>query len=143
MHNFTPLSALLGGALIGIAASMMLWFNGRITGVSGIVGDLLRPRKDEVDWRLAFLLGLFVGGLVLLARAPQAFETFGDRSFGAVAVAGLLVGVGTRMGNGCTSGHGVCGIPRGSTRSIAATITFILAGAVAVAFVRGVFGGVL
>ncbi len=143
MENFTPGSALLGGALIGVAASLLLLLNGRITGISGILGDLLRPRPGEVGWRLAFVVGLIGGGLLLLSWSPEVFAPHPDRSTGAVIVAGLLVGFGTRMGNGCTSGHGVCGIPRGSARSIAATITFMITGGVAVWFVRAVFGGAL
>lgn len=143
MENFTPLSALLGGALIGVAASIMLLLNGRITGISGVLGDLLRPRPGEVGWRVTFIAGLVAGGFLLLAWLPGTFEAHPDRSMGAVALAGVLVGFGTRMGNGCTSGHGVCGIPRGSARSIVATITFMLTGGVSVWLVSTFFGGVL
>ncbi len=143
MENFTPLSALIGGGLIGLAAALLLMLNGRISGISGILGDLLRPRQGEVGWRVAFLLGLLVGGLALLSQLPGTFEAHPDRSMGAVIVAGLFVGFGTRMGNGCTSGHGVCGIPRGSARSIVATVTFMLTGGLAVWFVGSFFGGAL
>jgi uncharacterized protein len=143
MENFTPLSALIGGAFIGVAAALLLMLNGRISGISGILGDLLRPRQGEVGWRVAFLVGLAVGGLMLLSQLPTAFQAHPDRSMGAVIFAGLLVGFGTRMGNGCTSGHGVCGIPRGSARSIAATVTFMLTGGLAVWFVGSFFGGAL
>ena len=143
MTNFTPWTALLGGVLIGLSAAGMLWFNGRVAGITGIVGELFNPSANSRDWRLAFLGGLGVGALLLLAFLPGAVGPHPERSLPAVAAAGLLVGFGTRMGNGCTSGHGVCGIPRGSTRSLAATGTFMAAGALTVLVVNRVFGGVL
>ena len=121
MENFTPVSALLGGGLIGLAASAMLWLNGRIAGISGIYSGLLKPSPGDVGWRLAFVGGLIAGGLALLAVSPDVFGLPTGRSTAAVAVAGALVGVGVRMGNGCTSGHGVCGLTRFSRRSIVAT----------------------
>jgi uncharacterized membrane protein YedE/YeeE len=127
----------LGGVLIGAAASLLLLFNGRVAGVSGIFGCLLNPAPGERGWRWAFVAGLVGGGLALRAARPEAF---GDGSslpsLGVVIAAGLLVGFGTRLGNGCTSGHGVCGLARGSKRSLAATATFMAAGALAVLVAR-------
>lgn len=123
--------ALQGGALIGVSASLMLAFNGRVTGISGIVGGLVVPKPGDVAWRALFVAGLLLGGFVALAVSPAAFSR-GAATPGVVALAGLLVGFGTRVGNGCTSGHGVCGIARLSPRSLAATVTFITAGAVTV-----------
>ncbi len=123
--------ALQGGALIGLSASLMLAFNGRVTGISGIVGGLLIPRPGDIAWRALFVMGLLVGGFIAMGISPAAFSR-GVAAPGVVAVAGLLVGFGTRVGNGCTSGHGVCGISRLSPRSLAATVTFITAGAVTV-----------
>lgn len=123
--------ALEGGALIGLSASLMLGFNGRVTGISGIVGGLLKPTPGDISWRALFVAGLVLGGLVAMATMPGAFSA-GSASLGVVVIAGLLVGFGTRVGNGCTSGHGVCGISRFSPRSIAATLTFIGTGALTV-----------
>lgn len=128
--------ALEGGALIGLSASLMLGFNGRVTGISGIVGGLLKPTAGDVSWRALFIGGLLVGGLIALALLPGAFSV-GSASLGAVVLAGLLVGFGTRVGNGCTSGHGVCGISRFSPRSVAATLTFIGTGAITVLLTGG------
>lgn len=128
--------ALEGGALIGLSASLMLGFNGRIAGISGILGGLLKPTAGDVAWRALFVGGLFVGGLIALALMPGAFSV-GTASLGAVVLAGLLVGFGTRVGNGCTSGHGVCGISRFSPRSVVATLTFIGTGAVTVLLTGG------
>lgn len=123
--------ALQGGAMIGLSASLLLAFTGRVAGISGIVGGLLIPRPGEVAWRLIFVLGLVLGGALALAWSPSAF-TPGEAPIGAVILGGLLVGFGTRVGNGCTSGHGVCGISRLSPRSLAATLTFISSGAITV-----------
>ncbi|MFO0652474.1 MAG: YeeE/YedE family protein [Polyangiales bacterium] len=131
--------ALEGGALIGIAASLMLAFNGRVTGISGIVGGLLSPTAGDVMWRALFVAGLLAGGALALAATPAAF-TAGGRSLATIGAAGVLVGFGTRVGNGCTSGHGVCGISRLSPRSLAATMTFISAGAITVLVTRAVSG---
>jgi uncharacterized membrane protein YedE/YeeE len=139
MHPF--LTALVGGALIGLSASLLLLFNGRIAGISGIAGGLLSQRtRAELAWRATFLLGLVGGGFLLRALWPEALGA-PVTSGAAVVVAGLLVGFGTRLGNGCTSGHGVCGISRGATRSIAATLTFMATGAAAVFLVRHILGG--
>ncbi len=140
MEQFTPWSALAGGALIGLSAALLLWFNGRIAGISGVLGELLVPGVADRGWRLWFLAGLAVGAVVVAWLLPGAIAAHPLRSPGTVIAAGLLVGVGTRMGNGCTSGHGVCGIPRGSSRSIVATLTFIGTGAVAVAAVNWLGG---
>ena len=131
---------LIGGMLIGLSASAMLLLNGRVMGVSGIVGGL--PAADHPDRlvRLSFLAGLVGAGAVLFVAMPGAFDFHLDRSLGAMALAGLLVGFGTRMGSGCTSGHGVCGIGRASPRSLAATATFMAAGFATVYALRTAFG---
>lgn len=141
MENFTPLASTLGGMLIGLSAALVLFGLGRIAGVSGIFGGLLLRKRGDVAWRLAFVLGLLVGGLVMASAAPQLFTVAIDRTLATVAVAGLLVGVGTRMGNGCTSGHGVCGISRGSPRSLVATLSFMATGILTVFLTQHVFGG--
>lgn len=133
----------LGGVLIGLSASAMLLFNGRIAGISGIVGGVLRLPRNDLDWRIAFVMGLLAGGITLFLLDPGFFSTDLVRSPAAIVVAGLLVGVGVRLGSGCTSGHGVCGMSRFSPRSILATVTFMLAGGVVAAVVTNVFGGVL
>lgn len=120
--------ALLGGALIGASASLLLAFNGRVAGISGIVAGALRPRDPDARWRWVFLAGLLVGGAVLRALSPSSVSA-PRTPVVLAALSGLLVGVGTRMSGGCTSGHGVCGISRGSGRSMAATVTFMAAGA--------------
>lgn len=128
--------ALVGGMIIGLSVSIMLLFNGRVTGISGIVNGLLTPQKGDTAWRFTFVAGLFAGGLLLNVIAPQAFSGALATPTWTVVVAGLLVGFGTIMGSGCTSGHGVCGISRLSPRSILATITFIGAGVIAVYVLR-------
>jgi hypothetical protein len=141
MHNLTPLSGLFGGALIGLAAAAMMLFTGRLAGVSGIVGGLLSSLPDDRGWRLAFVAGLIAAPLVAaLAGAPLPRPAM-STNFLLVAIGGLLVGFGSRMGNGCTSGHGVCGFARLSARSIAATFVFMGAGFATVAIVRHGFGG--
>lgn len=132
---------LLGGALIGLSASLLLLFNGRVAGISGIAGGLLAPTRGDMGWRLAFLGGLGLGGLLLRALWPTALESPSAPGTATVVVAGLLVGFGTRLGNGCTSGHGVCGLARGATRSWVATLTFMATGALTVFVVRHVLGG--
>lgn len=129
--------ALAGGALIGVSATLMLAFNGRVTGISGIAGGLVVPTAGDVRWRALFVGGLLVGGLVALLTMPGSFGV-GPASLGPTMVAGLLVGVGTRVGNGCTSGHGICGISRLAPRSLAATVTFIGAGMLTVLATGGV-----
>ena len=137
--NFTPWSALLGGLLIGLASAMVILLNGRIAGISGILGGLLRPTKGDLSWRIAFLLGLIVAPLVFSVVAPLP-DVQVDADMTALIVAGLLVGIGTRYGSGCTSGHGVCGLSRLSPRSLVATLAFMLAGFVTVFIVRHMFG---
>jgi uncharacterized protein len=141
MHNFTPFAALFGGILIGLASSALLLFEGRIAGISGIFAGALIPRKDETDWRVAFVGGLVAGGLMLRIVLPAAFDFGITRPYGVLMLAGLLVGFGTRLGNGCTSGHGVCGISRLSPRSIVATTVFIASGALTVYLFNHVLGG--
>ncbi|TVQ92405.1 MAG: YeeE/YedE family protein [Deltaproteobacteria bacterium] len=143
MEISTVIAATLGGALIGLSASAMLLLNGRIAGISGIVGGALKLPQGDMLWRVLFVAGLFTGGLVMWLVHPGAFVMEIDRSVLAIAVAGLLVGVGVRLGSGCTSGHGVCGLSRFSPRSLVATLTFMAAGAAVAAVVTQVFGGAL
>jgi len=133
--SFTPWTSLAGGLLIGLAAALLILLNGRIAGISGIVGGLLRPSKGEVFWRVAFVAGLIAAPLAyrLTAALPAISIEAGAPT---LIVAGLLVGLGTRYGSGCTSGHGVCGLSRRSLRSLAATATFMAAGFVTVFVVR-------
>ena len=134
-HAFSPWSALAGGLLIGLAAATFVLFNGRIAGISGILGGLLRPARGDAAWRLAFVLGLIVAPLAYGLVMPLPTVRI-DADFTTLAVAGLLVGLGTRYGAGCTSGHGVCGLSRRSPRSLVATISFMAAGFVTVFLVR-------
>jgi uncharacterized membrane protein YedE/YeeE len=126
------MNALMGGALIGLSVSLMLLFNGRVTGISGIVNGILTPAKGDTLWRVLFVAGMVFGGFVLQGLNPNVFAGNLDNPLWTTVVAGLLVGFGTVMGSGCTSGHGVCGISRMSVRSLVATITFIGAGVIAV-----------
>lgn len=130
------INALLGGVIIGISVSLMLLWNGRVTGISGIINGALAPVKGDTIWRVLFIGGLFLGGLTLNILNPQVFGEAVTEGWGTTIIAGLLVGFGTIMGSGCTSGHGVCGISRLSVRSIVATIAFIGAGVLAVALFR-------
>ena len=136
MIDFEVLMPLTGGILIGISASMMLLFSGRIAGVSGIFGGMLFQQGKERAWRLSFITGLIGGGILLYAINAEFFENSSGRGLLAVNIAGFLVGIGTSIGGGCTSGHGVCGIGRLSVRSIVATVTFVFAGMVAVVLVK-------
>ena len=124
MHDFTPVRSLLGGMLLGLSASLLALGAGRVAGISGIVGGLFTPGREGRRWRLEFLAGLGVGGLLLLVVHPAVFASAG-RSLPVLAVAGVLVGFGARLGGGCTSGHGVCGLSRLSGRSLVATIVFM------------------
>jgi uncharacterized membrane protein YedE/YeeE len=140
MEHFTPFSALAGGALIGLAAVVLMLFQGRIAGISGIIGGVLSPKSGDVAWRVVFLLGL-VGGAGLTGALFGLVPAAPVRSLALVAAAGALVGFGTRLGSGCTSGHGVCGIARLSTRSLLATGLFMTSAAAVVFVTRHVIGG--
>jgi uncharacterized membrane protein YedE/YeeE len=141
MAPFDPIPALIGGGLIGLAASLMMLLNGRIAGVSGILGGLLAPASSDKAWRLAFLAGLIVAPLIAGALGRPLAPAVMPASWLVVVAAGLLVGFGSRMGGGCTSGHGVCGIARLSTRSIVATLVFMATAALTLAVVRHGMGG--
>lgn len=132
--NFTPVSALIGGAMIGLAAAVMWWVLGRLAGVSNILGSAITLRWNDLSWRLAFLAGLFLSGLVAIWLVPGKVRFDLQASYTQVIVAGALVGFGTQLGGGCTSGHGICGVSRLSKRSIAATLVFMGAGMAAVYF---------
>ena len=137
-NAFTPWTALAGGVLIGLAAALFALFNGRITGISGVIAGLLKPIKGDVAWRASFVGGLLAAPLMYALMAdPPTLQI--DAGLGAIAVAGLLVGIGTRYGSGCTSGHGVCGLSRMSPRSLAATAAFMGAGFVTVFVTRHLF----
>jgi len=138
-NNFTPWTSLAGGLVIGLASVLLLAFNGKIAGISGIVGGLFRPARGDIAWRLAFVTGLVVSPLVFALAAPLPPAQV-DASFPLLIIAGLLVGVGSRYGSGCTSGHGVCGLSRRSPRSMVATLAFMCAGFVTVYLVRHAIG---
>jgi len=137
--HFTPLASLGGGLLIGAAVALFILFNGRIAGISGIVGGLLRPSRGDMAWRLAFVLGLVSAPLLYRVFAVLP-ESRIDAGWAVLVAAGLLVGVGTRYGSGCTSGHGICGMSRLSPRSLAATLLFMAGGFLTVFFVRHLLG---
>ena len=141
MSEFSPLSALAGGALIGLAVSALWMFNGRLAGISTIFGDALAPRLPDVSWRWAFLAGLVAGGLLLGIVRPESFTGGVSGSLPALAAAGLLVGVGTRLSGGCTSGHGVCGMARLSLRSLVAVAVFMFVAGLVVFVARHVVQG--
>ncbi len=140
MENFTPYSALAGGALIGVAATILMAVHGRIAGVSGIVGGLFAPSAGDIAWRIAFIAGLLVGAAAMNAIAGLAAPAPVQQNLAALALAGALVGYGARMGSGCTSGLGVCGLARMSSRSLTATILFMASAAIVVFVMRHVFG---
>lgn len=142
MHNLTPLSGLLGGALIGLAAAMLMLLTGRIAGISGILGGILSPAMGDRGWRLAFIAGLIAAPLMasFFAGAALPSPTM-PASLIVIVIAGLLVGFGSRMGGGCTSGHGVCGTARLSARSLIVTAIFMAAAIITVAVVRHGMGG--
>ena len=125
--HFTPWASLLGGILLGLASAIFILFNGRILGISGILGGLISPRMGDIGWRISFFLGIAAAPIVFAWLAPPDFLSAPriDASYGVIVIAGLLVGLGTRYGSGCTSGHGVCGLSRLSTRSMVATLTFM------------------
>ena len=138
--HFTPWTSLAGGLMLGLASAMFILMNGRILGISGILGGLLRIRKGEVGWRLACLLGLAAAPILLSLVLPAGFIEAPriEAGYGAIAIAGLLVGFGTRYGSGCTSGHGVCGLSRLSLRSLVSTLTFMAFGFLVVYVMRHV-----
>ena len=141
MEHFTPVSSLAGGLLIGTSAALFVLLYGRITGISGILGGLLSPVRGDAGWRLSFVAGLLAAPL-LHAAVTGALPTVENAApFGLLVVAGLLVGFGTRLGGGCTSGHGVCGIARGSARSLVAAAVFMATGIATVFVTRHLIGG--
>ena len=137
-NHFTPWASLTGGLLLGVASAVFILINGRILGISGILGGLLPPKVGDIGWRVAFLLGMVAAPTVFMALAPAglASEPRIDAGFWTVIAAGLLVGIGTRYASGCTSGHGVCGLSRLSPRSLVATLSFMGAGFFIVYIVR-------
>jgi len=140
-ESFTPLASLLGGGLIGAASALLLFADGKIAGVSGICARALAPAPGDLAWRIAFLAGLPLGATLVSAVTTDVHGFAITESWPTLVAGGLLVGFGTARGNGCTSGHGVCGLARGSRRSLAATLTFMVAGALTVFVARHVLGG--
>lgn len=138
-NNFTPWASLAGGVMIGLASALFLLFNGKIAGISGILGGLLRPQRGDVVWRIAFIAGILVSPLLFGAIRPLPDVEI-EAGYPLLITAGLLVGLGTRYGSGCTSGHGVCGLSRRSPRSIVATVAFMLTGFATVFIARHVLG---
>lgn len=136
MDNFTPVSALLGGALIGISAFLLLWLNGRIAGISSIMNRVFSSSGPNRYWRISFLLGLLVGAAVWQMLGTQPFVPGQGYPLPLIIAGGFLVGLGTRLGSGCTSGHGICGLSLMSFRSIVATLTFMASGFVTVFIIR-------
>jgi uncharacterized protein len=132
--------AFAGGILIGLASALLFSLNGRIFGVSGVLGGVLTPKRGDIAWRAALLAGLVLGGLVLRQTLPGAFDASATRPIGLTLLAGLLVGFGTRLGSGCTSGHGVCGVSRLSPRSLTATATFVGVGMISATLFHFVMG---
>ncbi len=138
LENFAV--PLLGGALIGASATLLLLFYGQIFGASGIVGGLFKNEANDYDWRIAIILGLLAGGVILYGAIPGVFTNTAVRPTFMTVLAGLLVGYGTSLGSGCTSGHGICGLSRFSTRALIAVLAFMGAGVISVAVQRFVFG---
>ena len=142
MENFTPYLSLAGGALIGISASILMYLNGRIAGISGIVAGVFSASSiTEKAWRLAFVIGLVIGGAIYMHFFPITIAPREFMSTELLIVGGLVIGFGTAMGSGCTSGHGICGISRFSLRSLVATATFLLSGIVTVYVFKQIVGG--
>lgn len=142
--NFTPLPALIGGALIGLSAAFLLLAKGRVAGISGIAGGVIYPEsRDDIGWRLVFILGLVLGGFIYqwsgLGAGVEHIAAVVDKLV--LIIAGLLVGIGTQIGTGCTSGHGICGLARRSPRSLVATLCFMASAIVTVYVVRHLMGG--
>ncbi len=140
MENFTPIPALVGGALIGLSAAALLLMNGRIAGISGIVGGLAAPTRGDIAWRLMFIAGLIIGALAYRLAVEPNMALALTPSLPLLVGGGLLTGIGTTVSGGCTSGHGVCGIARLSPRSIIATVVFMVAGGATVFVMRHVMG---
>ena len=138
-NHFTPWSALAGGGLIGISVALLILVNGRVAGITGIIGGLFKPIKSDIAWRIAFTLGLVLAPILWLLLAPLPEITI-DASYNLLVIAGLIVGFGARLGSGCTSGHGVCGISRLSPRSLSATLAFMGTGFLTVFIVRHLLG---
>lgn len=141
MDSFTPIASTFGGMLIGLAAAGLLMFHGRIAGISGIAGGIFRRQPGDVTWRVMFVAGLFIAGVLGSWFDPEAYRVGIDRSTLALIMAGLAVGVGTQLGSGCTSGHGVCGIGRLSKRSGVATASFMATAAITVFIINEILGG--
>ncbi|WP_037338225.1 YeeE/YedE family protein [Saccharospirillum impatiens] len=141
--NFTPLSATIGGALIGLSAAFLLLVKGRVAGISGIFGGIVYPEKGDVSWRILFIAGLVIGGFIYQWLGAGAGVDHIEAVVGTpwLIVAGLLVGIGTTIGTGCTSGHGICGLARRSPRSLVATVTFMATAFVTVYIVRHLVSG--
>ncbi|MCE9846063.1 YeeE/YedE family protein [Vibrio alginolyticus] len=135
MLNVIPWESLFGGILLGISATILLLVNGKIAGISGIMNGIMSPKKGDYSWRLLFAIGMIAGGLISVLMLGVAVPSTANLSLGMVIAAGLLVGIGTRLGNGCTSGHGICGMGRLSKRSIVATCVFMAVAGLTV-FVR-------
>ncbi len=140
MTSFTPVSALAGGVLIGLSATLLLWLNGRIAGISRILNSAVLPGESDRLWRWFFLAGIVTGAALFALANPDSYQLREDFSLIWVAVAGFLVGLGTRVSGGCTSGHGVCGIARLSVRSITATLLFVSVGMVTTYVARHLLG---
>ena len=141
MENFTPIESLSGGILVGLASAILLFFTGRIAGISGIFGGILQAKHGETQWRVVFVAGLLVGGLLVNFFRPEMLQFQLERTNFGIIAAGLLVGIGARMGNGCTSGHGVCGIGRLAPRSMMAVVIFMTTAATTVYIVNHLLGG--
>jgi len=139
-NNFTPWASLAGGLLLGLASAMFVLLNGRVLGISGIIGGLLKPKAGDLSWRIFLVLGMVAAPAVWVALTGRPLAARIDASWLVVIIAGLLVGVGTRYGAGCTSGHGVCGLSRLSPRSLVATLAFMAAGFVTLFFIRHLLG---
>ncbi len=140
MENFTPISALIGGSLIGLSATLLLLFNGRIAGVSGVLGGMFTQPSGDRLWRFLFIGGMAVSGFLYQFFMPGSFSEYTNISLPVLIVGGFIVGFGTRMGSGCTSGHGVCGVGRISKRSIVATCVFMGSGVATVFVTRHLLG---
>lgn len=141
MENFTPYSALIGGVLIGASATLLLWLNGQIAGISGIFRGAIKMGAPDRVWRILFLLGLVLGGAIWWQLMGPTFVARTDFPLPLLIIAGVLVGFGSRIGNGCTSGHGVCGLGRASGRSLASTVTFFSVALLTTFVIRHVIGG--